>query len=497
MCRILKSLFIALNLLYPLATTAQVLSQNAMMEDYNQFTTIVNNYYALRPQLKLKTGTDASKELNSIGKGIANAKTAKDFAFIMKQAFAVLNDGHLNFADKSTITLYTKRFGNLASFGNVSLADTLNADRYFKLVYDSIYSQIKCGLRVKYIDGKYYNVRPFNYNGAKIKEGLEVRTINDISIDTFISKYRYHFYDLRWDESHRKWYSEMFFLAMPELGIRKFTLTIGESIVAINLAQPLEILLKEHESICSKPFAEVIDKDILYLRIPFMFNEEYYLKLIHSKLNDSITKVVLDVRSNRGGQDVVWQKILGSVLTEPVVVRSGIGALNNTPTKRVLNLYNIKDSADANVSIGFYKFIEISATTDTIKPLQSSSKTFRKIYVIQDEDTYSAASSLTSLTPNSKSMELIGNPPSRIAGRGLTPLIFKLKNSGIVFRMPFTIDLSNMENGNSSPAANSKMQFNEDINNYLDRVLYGNPCSAEYLNSNDKLINYIKLDKPF
>ncbi|MBP7564020.1 MAG: hypothetical protein KA886_09565, partial [Candidatus Cloacimonetes bacterium] len=80
-------------------------------------------------------------------------------------------------------------------------------------------------------------------------------------------------------------------------------------------------------------------------------------------------------------------------------------------------------------------------------------------------------------------------PSPYISGRGLTPLIFKLNHSGIVFRMPFTIDLSGEK---ANPYMNKvEIELQQSIGEYLTKTTI-NPYDIDFIKNNDTMINYIK-----
>lgn len=420
---------------------------------------------------------DILNSFNQLLKMSDTVKTKESFALLVQQALVLLNDGHASLVGKSTVKYYLQNMSQLAALGGVTPSDTLLADKNLSFVTDSIYIKVRCGLRFKYLNGEYFNVRPFSYNGQVVDAGEKLLEIEGVKVDDFVRANRHRLISVRYDLERKKWYDEMFFLSMPRMRKDVFTVNVGGKSVEVCCSQSMSPLQKEHSTL-SNPYSMKIGSSILYLRIPAMFNEEFYKKEIHKGMSDSVEKVVLDIRGNRGGQDKVWMGIMAELIDEPLMLQVKIDVIRNEHTQKALDALGISYSSLNKV--------------DTLYPSKTSKRFSGRIYILQDGNTYSAASSLSSIAWQYEKIKLVGDNLSRVGGKGITPLIFRLPNSGLVFRLSFTMDMS----GKKGNELNSRAEvvLNENIENYLNRVLYNDCFSPSYIREHDKVIEFVKND---
>ena len=76
-------------------------------------------------------------------------------------------------------------------------------------------------------------------------------------------------------------------------------------------------------------------------------------------------------------------------------------------------------------------------------PDSNSLKFSGKIYVLQDENVFSAGHSLTSYCSHIEQLISVGEPTGLLAGFGLLSTLYQLKNSKFSFRLEPVIDVSN------------------------------------------------------
>jgi len=113
-----------------------------------------------------------------------------------------------------------------------------------------------------------------------------------------------------------------------------------------------------------------------------------------------------------------------------------------------------------------------------------------KIYVFQDEYSYSAATALSSIAWQNDNIELVGARSSLIGGYTLPAIAFKLPNSGIVFTLAISADLTG---GKNNPYMDKvKVEIPEDIDTYIDKIMNFDQYSDEYLLNRDVLVKYVR-----
>ena len=73
-------------------------------------------------------------------------------------------------------------------------------------------------IRTKYVNGKYYNARPFTYNGIPVQLREEITATDGENIHAFIQKHHSRMYYLKWDDENKRFYSDFFILPLPLMG---------------------------------------------------------------------------------------------------------------------------------------------------------------------------------------------------------------------------------------------------------------------------------------
>jgi C-terminal processing protease CtpA/Prc len=468
----MRALLLILLLTTSLSAFAQEMSQVKMFDDFNQLISIINNYYRARPIVEQRTHTNIDKELNLLKKECNAIHSKEEFAHLIYKALNVLNDKHSRILDADKVKSYISEVPGIAAFGNVSLADTLNANFYYEQT-NGLMPKMRTGIRSKYINGHYYTSRSFTYNEMFVDLGEEITEINDIPISEYVEQNKYELFDLAWDEKNNKWYSELFWINKKIIDNKDFVLTIGNKDIALNSDITVKIIRKAQQFSLS-PLVTTFDS-MLYIRMPEMSNEQWYTEQIARNNKPDITKVIIDIRGNRGGGDCVWIQVLSSIIAKPLKIETNISMNSNDEVKRLLPLIQQKKSQ--------------ILSSFTISPAKGSLNFGGDIYILQDADTYSAASSLASIAFQHKNITSVGYPLSHIGGRGLAPIIFRLNNSGIIFQMSFTADLSGKE---ANPYMNKvEVEMQQNIPSFLSMIT-NNQYDIEFLENKDLLINYVR-----
>ncbi len=458
----------------PCILQGQNLTNNKMAADFDQFVGIVDNYFRAKDVVEQRTQTNITDELKRLKDECNFISTDVEFADLIRKSLNILCDKHAAIANANLVKMYVSQFSEIANFGDITLTDTLNADYYYDSTYSGVMLKMKCGIRAKYIDGEYYNIRPFVYNGNIVASGEIISAFNGIPVSEFVAQNRYKLYNLSWDEKNSEWYSELFWLNKEVITNNKFSLTIGEKEVALDSRKTVDITEK-FKQFSSTPIVTAFNIDILYIRLPVMSNSQWYIEQITKQFNSDIKKIIIDIRGNRGGQDKVWHEILSTLICDTVSVKTDISINDNEATKKILPLFKLDSFQIVN--------------TAEIFPGPQSISFDGTIYIFQDSDTYSAASSLSSLAFQMENVVLVGQPLSHIGGRGLTPLIFRLNNSGIIFRMPFTLDLSGSK---VNPYMNKvEIEINQNAEEYLD-MLHENQYEIGYIENKDKMVEFVR-----
>lgn len=446
------------------------MSRQEMLEDLSFLQSHMHTYSAILPLQEQRTGIDMDKEFESLKEQTKQIRTNREFLAVVRKAFILLNDGHSIIADRQMMGI-----GAFVESDKLDPADGELADYYYRLSTDSVYQNIKCGIRTKYVDGKYYNVRPFTFKNRYVKPGAEITEVNDIPVNDFIRQNFRELYFVCWDDALRQWYDEYFTFAFP---LRKFTLQIDGNKIEVDNCQSVDNLQREFMT-ADIPKMMVINNTILYIRIPAMDRSEWYIRKLPEYYSPSIEKVVLDIRGNGGGSDKVWWDILSRLIKEKLTYRAYIGFNKNAEVLRSsLKIKDYAEDRDGNIDDSI-----------SILPSPQSVQFSGKYYVLRDKGTYSAASSLAAVAWQKEDMLLIGEPFGPVTGAGFPAYIFTLPNSRILFTFSYTLDLSG---GKENPYMNRvELPVAETVEEYIDRVLHYDSYGVEYLLTKDKMIQAV------
>lgn len=458
---------------------SQTLTQTQMREDINFLQSHIHQYFSPLPLLEQRTGISVNDEYDKLKKKVTGVKSVEEFVEIIRQGLNILSDGHTGLQNSQRIKWYVAN-SYLSPLSNVSLTDTLHADYYFSLENDSIYSRVKCGFWPKYINGKYYIFRSFAYNGVSIKAGAEIKAVDGVAINRFIQEHRSQLYRPMWDVENKQWFDEYFIFAMPLIGKSKFSLTFDNQLIDFDSAKPLENLQPLHPQ-NNSPKMAILNNDILYIYMPSMMDANWYINELLRIYISNVKKIVIDIRSNSGGDDSVWARLLRKILDKPLTYTYRVGVNHKVELEKAISSFG-KIKVNGNTAV--------LTNNVTLLPDSNSVHFKGKIYVLQNRYTYSAASALSSLAMQSSNMQLVGEPSALISGYTFPAILFKLPNSGIVFSLAFSSDLTGGKGNPYMDKVNVNLELN--INEHIDKVQNNDYHSDNYLMNKDKLIHYVR-----
>jgi Peptidase family S41. len=466
------------------------LNQKQIVEDFQYLKKNLEDIYPFYHIWDIISDSNTIELRQEIEKNVSEIKSDEDFYWLIYQYINLYPDNHLKILHPNSLEYYKKQSNNF----NISITDSTIKKhcKIYASLHDSIFFHVKLGLRFKYIDGHYYSLREFSINNKEFPKGSELLSVNSVSVEDFVEKNRTTIPKIAWDRKRKKYYSENFLLIpvikqstsvdllfkLPDKSERKESFPINKT-VEIFSKQPQ---VQDHPKVLS------LNDSILYIRMPYMFNESYLIGKIDSIYHTNIKKVIWDIRNNKGGMDRAWKKVLAKLISFPVKSEIQIRANNN---KLVLEHAQRNGYTKAKIvkdTLLHKEFIDLSSSLEIINPDSTSIRTSGKIIILVNENTFSAANSLLNIANHSENIISIGYRSGWIGGRGLTPLLIQLPNSKLYVQIPFTIDSTNVKCLSDYMHLEPEIEKEHEIIEYLKYYYQPDPYSQQYLLNEDLLI---------
>jgi len=416
-----------------------------MYEDFDQFVEIIKNN---NPQIEIRKNVcnyDIIAELCKRRSSIDSIKSYGEFVNFMSNNAKVVCDIHTK---RFEFLSHNKKLWSEILSDNVLQIDTA---RYFQSVdrYKAYEKQplFSFGIYLLYQNGHYNVMGNVDFSNAQNQTisvtNCELVKVGGLTVDEYLEKCPENQKNtLRWDYELKKFYSTSLSIPYTELTFRNLHTSID---TAFNLedfarvAMTMPVLPKKIDDDSPRIYYFQTHKT-LYIRIPLMndSSREILLKKI-KRTRQHYENVVLDVRDNCGGGDDVWMDIISVLIKDTIQFPCDIGTRSSFfPTWNTDCVSDVRE--------GPYDLIITETDWNTFIPNKQNCGFTGHFFVLQDWNTLSAAHSLSSICRLSPHFTSIGVPTGYISGRGGTPVLFQLKNSGFVFMMECNIDASDCSN---------------------------------------------------
>ena len=199
---------------------------------------------------------------------------------------------------------------------------------------------------------------------------------------------------------------------------------------------------------------DVVDKKVGYMYLPQMYGVygeitqkdiESDMKIIGDYINtlENYKTLIIDIRGNSGGDDTYWMSVVSKIVSEDIenkgymAFRSDSKIIKDYVDNREIELESIDkfpkellENAPKEVMTDFSEFIEVPLVIES----NTKSKFEGNIYLLVDNIVYSSSESFSIFCKDSGFATLIGEKTGGDGG-GIEPVLFNLKNSGLIVRM--------------------------------------------------------------
>jgi hypothetical protein len=414
------------------------LSPDAMQED---MAFLVQTIKETNPHLFIRqqvTGTDIYKEIEALQQASENIGSFEEFYYLAQRILLLCQDQHDNL--RGHYPQGIEKANPFITEEAIAISATCSQTYDFYLPENSV--------GIDYADGAYFfPVTHYDEEGTVvIPAGAKWLRINDMEIDEYVERFnRPVDNSVRWDSQHHKYYTTRiyfpFITGMTDEYRMDITYSLRDSIRTLHY-QGTQIQRNAPEDEAMHKVLYFPGSNLLYIRIPAMdmADADFYTRRILQHKNDHIQKVVIDIRSNGGGNDQLWEHVLSTVVQNPLAAVREKVYVKNTPAIRnyLSAMHNTQISEQDTLTIGPDTFALI---TDSEERPEAPSLGYKgKIYVLVNRHCFSSALAFSATCNRIETIYTVGEPSGYIGGRGITPLFFSLPHSHLIFSISPALD---------------------------------------------------------
>lgn len=450
-----RILFIFLLLPFFSFSQDSTLSKQQMYKDFDYLTdTVIKSSYARLDAMQTITKQNILEEYKKMRTEIDSIHNEQEFAYLIQEALNLTEDGHCNISSTNEFQYIIPYLFAEEREGFFNQIDTNFLDvakKRYKQYRDYYIKQMgdyHFFILSKYIAGKYYNILPIKYNGIVIDKAWEIVKCNGIDINTWVNTHLRDYQMCHYDTVNERFYTNRFFLGKSiasrkdsinltfksktgqtydtKFSLHKRPKFIGDRWITINLTH-----------------VKYFRKDkVLFIRLYSMDESKNYLKKIRKiARKKQIDRVIIDIRYNGGGSDLVWKEILEELIDQPIRNNLSVAINNSTYVKKYLGL---KDTLNPVVSFLGKNYLKLdSRDLEVFLPSTTSIRFSGKIIILQNKYIFSSAAALSAIASYSDKLVTVGEANGYLGGVGITPIYFMLPESKTVIRIDPTIDLTN------------------------------------------------------
>ncbi len=453
-----------------------VLTKEQMYADYD---TLVATITKNSPHIKVREKEckmNYSKIFSDLRKEIEGYNSLEQFALLVKRALIICQDGHTSIVGQSPLNMYC----NGQPLENCAIADKLGKLYVSKYVLKDNLPELI------YVNGNYFLGSEYKNNNTIIPQKSKLIEINGLTPIKFLYKSLDKCGFLSWDYNNKHFYSEdLLQNDIIEDTIVTLTFIVKDKKVKtdvklitkdVNLTN--NSANKENQN-RKRPIGFVDyweNLNILYIRIPQMSEKDFYVNEILKHKEDKIKKIIIDVRGNPGGSDWVWSSVLATISNDTIPVSIDFAKCIGDNDKYVQLTGKLQD----------LNLVYLTEKYNLVDRVQNSINYSGPIFVLFNENSFSAAGSLVNACYYSKQLQSVGVPTGRILGFGVNPSMFELPNSHILYRIEGMLDITNSKTYkdifHDTPEIELKLILEEKI------LLRSNTYDTEFLKKKDPYI---------
>ncbi len=455
-----------------------VLSKKQMYGDYDKFTKIVEQVFPLTRINKQIYGTDVPELLSKNRKEIASLNTTGDFVELLHNTMTLCRGSHF----------FIKCFG-ASDYYSGFVADDAYAFAETYETFLRLKNQVNLvSLPLLYFRGDYYTLHDMTRDGLTYPKGMKIIKCENQTPDSIIAGLRNNGIEMGWDYELKKDVEPQFYryLKVPSekpMVEFDFERTTGETI-HINFNKETRVVYDEIPQ-QRKPSVTLLKNNILYIILPAMQPRyvTFYKDEIEKYKSAALNGVVVDIRDNGGGDDMVWKSLILMLVKGSLAGRSVLGTKNTELNKSYIARHSSGSEILKKGKIEKIEFLDnekflVMREVENVDVDSSALNYKGKIYVLS-ENIYSAAGTFMNICKYNDQLVSIGFPNNKILGFGIDPYAFSLPHSRIIFMIEPIVDLTDAKSAIETHHVDVEVRLEPTLQEMLDYYDYRNKVWTE------------------
>ena len=449
-----------------------VISKTEMYEDFDSLLSIVSNANPHLEIYKKTIGIDVINEMRKRRVYIDTISSLTSYYIHVALTLRLIPENHTRLLKGRDVervgSWYKEHYPNY--FESSTFNNYKKIDEGFMAYYGKVEGNFRKIIRsydipLSYINGDFYALRPISIISKKTKDtiitinsGDKLLKINGYSVDSFIrchyDEYTYAFHINKWDNNNKLFYNEQplknSYLYGKDVYLEFYDNKTGRKKNVHYIGKDIQRFFKSDNYLGStNKYKHIKDKvlyfdKILYIKITKMdFDKLSYFKNEILKYKDSaINRVVIDVRDNGGGSDFLWEGILSAISYKTLCRHQRLGIRN---WKYLNSFVNSKFDSLAiyhdSILNQDFRLLTDDDECSKIIPDSNSINYSGKIYLLHNGNSFSSATAFVTFALGSNKIVAVGESNGYLGGYGISPFLFQLPYSKIMFVMHSTVHI--------------------------------------------------------
>lgn len=437
------------------------LTHSQMLADYDSLVSYINQVSPIVQFNKEVKNIDFNKHAKKLKKKISSKTSMEEYLFLVEKTLNAAQDGHSNRLGNSLLDIVKTIWIPKGLVPGLDTFDFSHSYKYEKLIKEKFYARLK--LELVYINGEYYNLLPFSYQGKNYPAAMKLKSCNGKEIHQFVKQMEELISPLRWDRANNKLYHENFYTVREIYKNNHLKLTFFDNdqkkkILTIAKDDTVTFLEEKknnfgYNSNTAAVITHYFEKEqIFYGKIPAM--EERFgdtlIKHFQAIINKfPVKSIVLDIRGNGGGSDGTYGNFLGKIFKDTIKINITVGRIFSPLNCKYYEMnkdsiieYGLSLTKEGPALKNLKMFYNIIPNYSFFYPKNKILPFTGPVYVLQDRFIFSSSSNLSSLAYKTDRLISIGETPNLLGGMQNITSVFCLPYSKVIFRLEPQIDFT-------------------------------------------------------